>query len=241
MTSMTELQIKIFADGADKKSMLELYHHPLVKGFTTNPSLMYKAGVKNYTAFARDILKVIQGRPISFEVLSDDFSEMESQALKMASWGENVYVKIPVINTQGESSADLIHKLANAGVKQNITALLTLEQVQDVVSALVDCQAANVSIFAGRIADTGVDPLPLMKQALELLRPYPQIELLWASSRELLNIFQANEIGCHIITVTPDIIKKLKMVGRNLQEFSVETVKTFYDDAAKAGYSVSDK
>ncbi len=238
MKKPSELVTKIFADGADKNGMLEMYRNPLIKGFTTNPTLMNKAGITNYEAFARDILNHIPDRPISFEVFSDDFNEMYCQALKIASWGSNVYVKIPVSNTHGEPSYDLIRQLAKSGVKQNVTALMTLAQVRDVTAALSDGPAACVSVFAGRIADTGLDPMGIMTASMELLRPYPQLELIWASPRELLNIYQADQIGCHIITVTNDIIKKLSNVGKNLDEFSLETVKMFRDDAVKAGFTL---
>lgn len=237
--SVNELKTKIFADGADKKGMLEMSLNPFIKGFTTNPTLMRKAGISNYEAFARDILKSIHDRPISFEVFSDDFNEMHEQALQIASWGKNVYVKIPVTNTQNKSAVKLIESLAKAGVKQNVTALMTLDQVREVTNALAHGPAACISVFAGRIADTGRDPLPLMKESLDIMRPHAQLELIWASPRELLNIFQAHDIGCHIITVTNDIIKKLYLVGKNLQEFSLETVKMFYEDAVNAGFSLT--
>jgi transaldolase len=238
MKTVTQLNVKIFADGADKKGMLEMHQSSFIKGFTTNPTLMRKAGISNYEAFARDILTFIHDRPISFEVFSDDFSEMHDQALKIASWGKNVYVKIPVTNTQGKSAANLIHTLAEAGVKQNVTALMTLDQVREVTQALANGPAACISVFAGRIADTGRDPLPLMQESLDIMRPYAQLELIWASPRELLNIFQADEMGCHIITVTNDILKKLFLVGKNLNEFSLETVKMFYEDAVNAGFTL---
>lgn len=238
MIQLSELKVKIFADGADRAGMLEMYDNPLIKGFTTNPTLMRKAGVSDYQAFALDILKAIADRPISFEVLSDDFPEMERQARKIASWGNNVYVKIPVTNTRGESSVDLIRKLARAGVKMNVTALMTLDQVREVGAALVECPSASVSVFAGRIADTGRDPVPLMAAAAELVSKYPNIELIWASPRELLNIFQADEIGCHIITVTNDILKKLDLVGKDLRDYSLETVQMFYRDAILAHFNL---
>ncbi|MBV8802733.1 MAG: transaldolase [Gammaproteobacteria bacterium] len=237
MTSI-KWNTKIFADGADKAGMLEMHRNPLIKGFTTNPTLMRKAGITDYEAFAKDILSIIHDQPISFEVFSDDFSEMHRQALKIASWGKNVYVKIPVTNTKGESACDLIQTLAKAGVKQNVTALMTLEQVKNVTAVLSQGPSAYVSVFAGRIADTGRDPLPIMKNALEILRPYPQLELIWASPRELLNVLQSHEIGCHIITVTNDIIKKISMIGKDLNQFSLETVQMFRDDAIKAGFSL---
>lgn len=238
MNAINKLNVKIFADGADKKGILEMYENPFIKGFTTNPTLMRKAGITNYELFARDILKSIHDRPISFEVFSDDFAEMYDQALQIASFGKNVYVKIPVTNTQGKSAAPLIHKLAKAGVKQNVTALMTLAQVQEVTDALAGGPEAYISVFAGRIADTGRDPLPLMQESLRIMKPHSQLELIWASPRELLNIFQASDIGCHIITVTNDILKKLYLVGKDLNEFSLETVKMFYEDAVNAGFSL---
>ncbi|HEX2549103.1 MAG TPA: transaldolase [Gammaproteobacteria bacterium] len=238
MKSLSQLNTKIFADGADKAGMLDMYRNPIIQGFTTNPTLMRKAGVQNYMAFAHDILTLIKDKPISFEVFSDDFKEMYAQALEIASWGQNVYVKIPVMNTKGFGSYDLIHQLAKAGVKQNVTALMTTDQMKKTVAALKDGPAACISIFAGRIADTGLDPIEIMKQALKYMQPYPHLELIWASPRELLNIFQANDIGCHIITATNDILKKLSLVGKNLEAFSLETVKMFYDDAKFAGFSL---
>ena len=236
--SVNELNVKIFADGADKNGMLEMIDLPFVKGLTTNPTLMKKAGITNYEAFAHDILKSIPNHPISFEVFSDDFDEMHEQALQIASWGKNVYVKIPVSNTKNESSVPLVKKLAEAGVKQNVTALMTLDQVRDVTQALANGPEAYISVFAGRIADTGRDPLPIMKESVAIMKAHTQLELIWASPRELLNIFQANDIGCHIITATNDIIKKLYLVGKDLQEFSLETVKMFYEDAVKAGFKL---
>ncbi len=236
--SPTNLSIRIFADGADKKGILEMYQNPLISGFTTNPTLMRKAGISDYRAFAQDILAAVPDRPISFEVFSDEFAEMETQARQIASWGKNVYVKIPVTNTRGEPSFDLVHKLAQAGVKVNVTALMLLEQVREVGAAIADGAPSCVSVFAGRIADTGRDPVPLMAAAVELLRPYPNAELIWASPRELLNIFQADQIGCHIITVTNDVLKKLSLVGKDLEQYSLETVQMFYDDARAAGFSL---
>jgi transaldolase len=235
---MQNFKVKIFADGADKAGILEMYNKPYISGFTTNPTLMYKAGIRDYKTFAKEILKVIPDRPISFEVFSDDFDEMESQALEIASWGENVYVKIPVMNTRREVSYKLLERLAAAEVKLNVTALLTLEQVRDVTKAIAKGPASCISIFAGRIADTGVDPLPIMVEALEIMRPYSQLELIWASPRELLNLFQADAIGCHIITVTNDILKKLPLVGKDLYQYSLETVQMFYEDGQKAGFSL---
>jgi transaldolase len=216
--------------------MLELYRNPLVKGFTTNPTLMRAVGISDYEAFARDILDVIHDRPISLEVFSDDFAEMEVQASRIASWGENVYVKIPVTNTHGESSIPLIRRLAKQGVKQNVTALMTLPQVRDVAAALGSGPTSCVSVFAGRIADTGRDPVPMMAAAVELLGMYPHVELIWASPRELLNIFHADQVGCHIITVTHDLLKKIPLIGKDLDEYSLDTVKMFRNDAVKAGF-----
>jgi transaldolase len=238
MKTLDDLSVKIFADGADKAEMLKLYHDPLIKGFTTNPTLMHRAGVRDYRAFAREIIAAIPDRPISFEVFADEFDEMERQALEISSWGENVCAKIPVTNTRGESSGELVRRLANADVRVNATALLTLDQVRHVSQCLADGPPCFVSVFAGRIADTGRDPMPLMAAAVELLRPYPNLELVWASPRELLNIFQADAVGCHIITATHDVLKKISLVGRDLRERSLETVRMFYDDARQAGYNL---
>lgn len=232
------LSVKIFADGADKAGMLEMAARPCIAGLTTNPTLMRKAGVKNYRAFARDVLSVIRDKPISFEVFCDEFAGMERQALEIAGWGDNVYVKIPVTTCGGESCHELIRRLARAGVKLNVTALTTLAQVRDAALALANGPSACVSVFAGRIADTGIDPVPVMAAAVELLRPYPHEELIWASPRELLNIFQADAIGCHIITVTHDILKKLSLVGKDLAGYSLETVQMFYEDAKAAGFTL---
>lgn len=231
-----DLRVKIFADGADKAGMLEMYGRPYIKGFTTNPTLMRKAGITDYRAFALDILEAIPDRSISFEVFSDEFAEMERQAMEIASWSPRVYVKIPVTNTRREPAYDLISRLSQAGVSLNITAIMTLAQVRNVADSLQRGVPAYVSVFAGRIADTGVDPLPLMTKAVEVLRSNPGAELIWASPRELLNIFQADEIGCHIITVTNDILKKLSLVGKDLSDYSLETVKMFFDDACRAGF-----
>jgi transaldolase len=236
---LENLKIKLFADGAQQSAMLELYRNPCIRGFTTNPTLMRKAGISDYRSFALEILRVIRDRPISFEVFSDEFAEMERQAMTIAGWGDNVYVKIPVTNTRAEFSGDLIRRLCRAGVKLNITALLTLEQVRRVSDSLEDCPAGCVSVFAGRIADTGRDPVPLMAAAVELMRPYPNLELIWASPRELLNLFQADSVGCHIITATEDILKKLSTVGKGLAEFSLDTVKMFREDAVKAGFEIA--
>jgi transaldolase len=232
------LKIKIFADGAEKSGMLDMAQYAHIKGFTTNPSSMRKAGVKNYEAFARDILSSIKDRPISFEVFSDDFAEMYKQALTISSWGENVYVKIPVTNTQAQPAYDLISQLSREGIKQNVTALMTAEQVSHVTAALVKGTSTFISVFAGRIADTGRDPVPVMVESLEIIQPYPELELIWASPRELLNIFQANDIGCHIITATNDIIAKLALVDKDLTQYSLDTVQMFYKDALAAGFEL---
>jgi transaldolase len=234
--STKRLRTKIFADGADLAGMIEMYRLPHISGFTTNPTLMRKAGIADYRTFAHQVLQAIPDRPISFEVFSDDFEEMEAQAREIAGWGPNVYVKIPVSNTRGEPAYRLVRALAAAGVKQNVTALMTTEQVEAVTEAVGSGPACCISVFAGRIADTGRDPLPIMYEALQIMRAAPNAELIWASPRELLNIFQADMIGCHIITVTNDILKKLAGVGKDLREFSLETVKMFHDDAKKAGF-----
>ena len=238
MTQVDKLNVKIFADGADKAGMLEMYAKPFIKGFTTNPTLMRKAGIADYKAFAREILQAIPDRPISFEVFSDEFPEMERQAMEIAGWGDNVYVKIPVTNTRRHSCYELVRKLTKSGVKVNVTALMALEQVRDVVAVLDSEIPSYVSVFAGRIADTGRDPVPLMAAAVELLKTRPKAELIWASPRELFNIFQADTIGCHIITVTNDTLKKLALVGRDLHDYSLDTVKMFYEDAKGAGFEL---
>ncbi len=238
MKRIEELKVKIFADGADKAGMQEMYAKPYIKGLTTNPTLMRKAGITDYKAFAKDILAAIHDRPISFEVFSDDFADMERQALEITGWGENVYVKIPVTNTRRETCYTLVRKLAAQKVKLNVTALMTLDQVRGVVAALDPNVPSYVSVFAGRIADTGHDPIPMMTTAVKLLKVAPAAELIWASPRELLNIFQADEIGCHVITVTNDILKKLALVGLNHEEFSLDTVKMFYNDAVAAGFKL---
>lgn len=235
---ISALKVKIFADGADKSGMLEMYAKPFIKGLTTNPTLMRKAGISDYEAFSRDILSEIKDKPLSLEVFSDDFAEMERQAMKIAGWGDNVYVKIPVTNTKKESSYALVKRLSEAGVKLNVTALMTLPQVRDVVAALNPKVPSYVSVFAGRIADTGTDPVPLMAAAVEMLKVKPLAELIWASPRELLNIFQADQIGCHVITVTNDVLKKLSLVGLDLDDYSLDTVKMFYNDAMAAGFDL---
>ena len=236
MKAVEQLKVKIFADGADKLGMLEMYAKPFVKGLTTNPTLMKKAGITDYRAFCKDILTSIKDKPLSFEVFSDDFEQMERQAMEIASWGENVYVKIPVTNTKQEACYTLVKKLAAQKVKLNVTALMTLTQVRDVVAALDPHVPSYVSVFAGRVADTGFDPVPMMAKSVEILKAVPASELIWASPRELLNIFQADDIGCHVITVTNDILKKLSLVGYDLDEYSLDTVKMFYKDAVEAGF-----
>jgi len=236
--TVDSLQVEIFADGAELAGMLALYRQPFIQGFTTNPTLMHKAGITDYQAFAREVVAAIPDRPISFEVFSDEIDEMERQAHEIATWGSNVYVKIPVTNTRLESTGALVERLSHSGVKVNVTAIMTLEQVRDVMMRLIGGAPSCVSVFAGRIADTGRDPVPLMAAALELVRLEPQAELIWASPRELLNIFQADAIGCDIITVTHDVLKKLELVGKPLDEFSLDTVKMFYQDAVRAGFSV---
>jgi transaldolase len=238
MTTVADLKVKIFADGADVKGMVEMYGKPFVKGFTTNPTLMRKVGITDYRGFAREVLAAIPDRPISFEVFSDDFAEMERQAKEIASWGKNVNVKIPVTNTQGEPAYKLIRTLAAAGIKLNVTAVFTLEQVRDVVAHLDAKTPAYVSVFAGRIADTGRDPMPLMAAAHALVHTLPHAELIWASPRELLNVFHAEAVHCDIITVTNDVLAKLSNVGKDLAKFSLETVQMFRDDAVKAGFKL---
>ena len=238
MNRVEKLKVQIFADGADKAGMLEMYNKSFIKGLTTNPTLMKKAGIKDYEAFAKDILNDVKDKSISFEVFSDDLDEMEKQALKIATWGENVYVKIPVTNTKGIPTYSLIKKLSDKGVKVNVTAIMTLEQVRDVVLSLNQNVPSYVSVFAGRIADTGVDPVPLMSAAVQITSMNSKAEVIWASPRELLNIFQADEIGCQIITVTNDILKKLELVDYNLGSYSLDTVKMFYNDALAAGFKI---
>ena len=238
MRRLSDLKIKLFADGADKTQILKSQVNPLIRGFTTNPTLMRAAGVKDYETFAREILDIVQDRPISFEVFADDFCEMERQARKIAAWAANVVVKIPITNTRREPSMELAGKLAHSGVKVNVTALLTLDQVRTSAAALSGGAPALISVFAGRIADTGRDPVPLMSAAAEIVSAHSNIELIWASPRELLNIFQANDAGCHIITVPDNILAKLESVGKDLADFSLETVKMFHNDAARSGYQL---
>ena len=238
MKKISELNIKLFADGAEKSGMLAMYQNPYISGFTTNPSLMHKAGIRDYRAFAHEILRAIPDKAISFEVFADDFQAMERQALEIQSWGQNVYVKIPVTNTKREPSYDLIHRLSEQGVQLNVTAVFTLEQVRHVTDALEQGRASIISIFAGRIADTGIDPVPLMQGALEIMKLAPNAELLWASPRELINIFQADAIGCHILTATNAILAKLDLIGKDLTAYSLETVQAFYNDATSAGFQL---
>jgi transaldolase len=238
MISTTNLRIKIFADGADLGAMREMARHPWIKGFTTNPTLMRRAGVSDYRQFAVDALAAVPDRPISFEVFSDEFEEMAAQAREIATWGEHVYVKIPVTNTRGEPTTEVIRELTHAGVKVNVTAILALDQVRTVSAALAGGSPAYVSVFAGRVADTGRDPVPLMAAAVELVAVAPGVELIWASPREVLNILQADAVGCHVITVTTDLLKRLEVVGRDLHAYSLETVRMFHDDAKRAGYTL---
>jgi transaldolase len=239
MSDIDRLRIKIFADGADLASMVRLYADPMIKGFTTNPTLMRKAGIRDYEAFAKDVLKAIPDRPVSFEVFADDLGDMAAQARVIASWGVNVNVKIPVTNTKGEFTGPLIAKLSAEGIYLNITAVFTLDQVRAIRDALDPSAPAIISVFAGRIADTGVDPMPIMQECARLLKDRPKAELLWASPRELLNVLHADAVGCHIITATPDVLAKLSNIGKNLDEFSLETVKMFYADAQASKYTIS--
>ena len=239
MKKIEDLKIKIFSDGADKKDMLDMNSKTFIKGFTTNPSLMKKTGIKDYAAFAKDILSTIKKKPISFEVFSDDFDEMERQSIEIASWADNVYVKIPITNTKKQNSAKLIKRLSEKKVKLNITAIMTLDQVKTVLSVLDNKVPSIIYVFAGRIADTGKDPIPLMKECLTEMKINPKSELLWASPRELLNIIQADQIGCHIITVTKDIINKLQFINYDLENYSLDTVKAFYKDAVDAGFKIN--
>lgn len=236
--TVARLGVKIFADGADLAGILKHYANPLIAGFTTNPTLMRKAGIADYAAFAREILAEVRDRPISFEVFSDEFDDMYRQAKLIGSWSDNVYVKIPITNTRGESAVPLLRRLAPEGVKMNVTALFTVDQVRAASDALAEAAPSNISVFAGRIADAGVDPLPIMRAAVDVMRPHPQQELIWASPREVYNVVQANDVGCHIITATSDILAKLPLLGKELKTFSLETVKMFYDDASAAGYAL---
>ena len=239
MSAAPILKVKLFADGADLAGIKEIAANPAIRGFTTNPTLMRKAGVADYKAFALQALQVVGGRSISFEVFADEFGEMEKQAHEIASWGKNIYVKIPVTNTRREFSGALVERLSRSGVQLNVTAVMTLDQVERVTERLAPEIPAIVSVFAGRIADTGRDPMPIMAEAVKAMKKRPKAELIWASPRELLNIFQANEVGCHIITATNDILKKLSLVGKDLDAYSLETVEMFYKDAKTAGYSIA--
>jgi transaldolase len=239
VTDPGSLKVKLFADGADLAGMKEMAANRMIKGFTTNPTLMRKAGISDYKAFALQVLQVITDRPVSFEVFADDFGEMEAQAFEIASWGKNVNVKIPVTNTRKEFSGPLIERLSRAGVQVNVTAIMTPDQVKRVTERLSADTPAIVSVFAGRIADTGRDPVPVMTECVKILKAKPKAELIWASPRELLNIFQADSIGCHIITATNDILKKLSLVGKDLDAYSLETVEMFYKDAKAAGYTIA--
>ncbi|MBO0728339.1 MAG: transaldolase [Acidimicrobiaceae bacterium] len=238
MKPLTDLQVKIFADGADANGIAELARNPLIKGFTTNPTLMRSSGVTDYEGFARGILPCVGDLPISFEVFADDFDEMVRQGRRIATWGEPVYVKIPITDTQGRPSDEVLRTLAADGVKLNVTAMLTLDQVRSAAACLAGGPSCFISVFAGRIADTGRDPVPLMREAVEVLAPHPNLELIWASPREILNIMQADSIGCHIITVTHDMLKKLPTIGRDLCEFSLDTVRMFHRDAEAAGFAL---
>lgn len=241
MSTNAPLKVKLFADGADLSGIKEMYANPLIKGFTTNPTLMRKAGIEDYKTFAMQVLKVVPDRPVSLEVFADEFDEMEQQALEIASWGSNVNVKIPVTNTRCEFSGPLVGRLSRAGVAVNVTAIMTLEQVRKITDHLAPDTPAIISVFAGRIADTGRDPLPLMAEAVKIMRAKPKAELIWASPRELLNIIQADSVGCHIITATNDILKKLSLAGKDLERYSLETVEMFYRDAKAAGYKIATK
>jgi transaldolase len=239
MRTVSDLKIKIFADGADLAGIANLYANPLIKGFTTNPTLMRKAGIEDYGEFARQVLRIVPDRPVSFEVFADDFGEMERQAREIASWGRNVNVKIPVTNTKRQFCGPLIKSLSESGVAVNVTAVMTLAQVSAITECLAPATPAIISVFAGRIADTGRDPVPLMKEAVGIMKAKPKSELIWASPRELLNIFQADEVGCHIITVTHDVLGKLALVGKSLETYSLETVEMFHRDAQAAGFTIT--
>ena len=236
--SRDSLSIKLFADGADLQGMTEMAAKPYITGLTTNPTLMNKAGIRDYRKFAHEVLSVISQKPISFEVFSDDFEEMKKQSMEIASWGENVYVKIPITNSRGESTHPVISFLTKNKVKVNVTALMTSNQVEKIMTALDDKVPSFLSVFAGRIADTGRDPLPIMRECLDIMKENSRAELIWASPRELLNVFQADSINCHIITATNDILKKIDLIGKNLEEYSLETVNMFYLDAKAANFEI---
>lgn len=235
---MRDLKIKLYADGANITEMLTAHRGGVIKGFTTNPTLMRKAGISDYEGFARQVLEQITDMPISFEVFSDELDEMERQARKIATWGQNVYVKIPITNTRGVSTAPIIRSLSEDGIKLNVTAIFTPGHVETVADALCAGTPSVISVFAGRIANAGVDPMPLMRQTVQMARKLPHAEVLWASPREALNIIQADECGCHIITITGDILAATKTFGKDLAEFSLDTVKMFHDDATRAGFSL---
>ena len=238
INSLQDLKVNLFADGADLQTMIEMAKKPFIKGLTTNPTLMRKAGINDYKLFAKEVITAIQNKPISFEVFSDETDEMISQGLEIASWGKNVNVKIPISNSVGQSTKSVIKELSAEGVAINVTALLTTDQVKTVVDSIDESSNVFISIFAGRIADTGRDPIPLMKEALQIMNEKPKAKLIWASPRELLNVIQANDIGCHIITATPDILKKLELIGKDLSEYSLDTVRMFRDDALASGYRI---
>jgi transaldolase len=238
MSGLDELRVKIFADGADRARVESLSAEPWISGFTTNPTLMRAAGVVEYERFARDLLELVPDRPISFEVIADELGEIERQARLIASWGENVYVKVPITTTSGGTTADVVRRLAGTGIKVNVTALMTVRQVGDAGEWLADGPGGFVSVFAGRIADSGRDPIPIMVSALERLAPHPHLELIWASPREVLNVVQADSIGCDVITVTDEILRRLASLGRDLDDFSLDTVRMFYRDAQAAGYTL---
>lgn len=241
MSDVKNLKVKLFADGADLAGMKEMAANPMIRGFTTNPSLMRKAGIADYKAFAREVLAAIPDRPVSFEVFADDFATMETQALEIASWGRHVNVKIPVTNTKSEFCGALVERLSRQGVQLNVTAVMTLDQVRRITERLHADTPAIISVFAGRIADTGIDPVPVMAESVKIMKAKPRAELIWASPRELLNIFQADAVGCHIITATNDILKKLALVGKDLDRYSLETVEMFYKDANAAGYTIKSR
>ena len=238
INSLQDMKVNLFADGADLQTMIEMAKKPFIKGLTTNPTLMRKAGINDYKLFAKEVITSIQNKPISFEVFSDEADEMISQGLEIASWGKNVNVKIPITNSAGQSTKSVIKELSAEGVAINVTALLTVDQVKTVVDSVDESSNVFISVFAGRIADTGRDPIPLMKEALEIMNEKPKAKLIWASPRELLNVIQANDIGCHIITATSDILKKLELIGKDLSEYSLDTVRMFHDDALASGYKI---
>jgi transaldolase len=238
INSLQDMKVHLFADGADLQTMIEMAKKPFIKGLTTNPTLMRKAGINDYKLFAKEVITAIQNKPISFEVFSDEADEMISQGLEIASWGKNVNVKIPITNSSGQCTKSVIKELSAEGVAINVTALLTTDQVKTVVDSVDESSNVFISVFAGRIADTGRDPIPLMKEALEIMNEKPKAKLIWASPRELLNVIQANDIGCHIITATSDILKKLELIGKDLSEYSLDTVRMFHDDALASGYKI---